>query len=138
MLRMEMSMCWPASAPTCKPLMNLPSRRFISLKVVVLCTRSTSLISCLISDWMEERSVVVRVPFSPLTASSFILCNISSTSFRAPSAVCTTLIPSCAFAAAWVRPLTCLRIFSEMERPAPSFTTIFFLRYFSSSSGTAL
>ena len=36
----------------------------------------------------------------------------------APSAVCTMEIPSCALSDACVRPLTCLRIFSEIDNPA--------------------
>ncbi len=97
-----------------------PLSRYISLNFVVSDTRSISVRSCVTSSWIVWRSESALVPFDALVASSFMRCSISCTSVSAPSAVCTALMPSSAFREAWDRPRICLRIFSEMERPAAS------------------
>src|SRR5690606_16908370 len=72
-------------------------------------------------------SLSLYVPFAFCTASSFSLTSMLLTSSSAPSAVCISEMPSCAFLAAWLRPLICALIFSEMDRPAASSAARFIL-----------
>ena len=97
-----------------------PFKRYDSLNLVVSATRSISVVSWSISDWIASRSVCELVPLEAWTASSFILWSIEWTSVSAPSAVCTADTPSSALVEAWSRPLICFLIFSEIERPAAS------------------
>ena len=59
-------------------------------------------------------------PLPACTARSRMCCSMLSTSVRAPSAVCMTLMPSWALRLACLRPPTRERRFSLMTRPAAS------------------
>ena len=97
-----------------------PSSNFIVLNSVVSEILVNSLWSCSISFCTASLSSSVSVPFEACTESSLILCKIECDSFKAPSAVWISEIPSWALVEAWLRPLICPLIFSEIESPAAS------------------
>ncbi len=66
------------------------------------------------------RSVWVFVSLEDCTASSRMRCKMDCVSFSAPSAVCTSEMPSCALRTAWFRPLTCAPNFCAIAKPAAS------------------
>ncbi len=81
----------------------------------------------LISSWIFSLSDALFVPFDAWTDSSRHRSIISCTSVRAPSAICIMEIPSSEFADACVSPRICLRIFSDMLRPAASSAALLIL-----------
>ena len=90
-------------------------------KLVVLPMRFSSLLSSVISVWAAAVAVASCEPLlAAWTARSRMRCRIECTSESAPSAVCTTEMPSWALRMATLVPPTCERRPSLMERPAAS------------------
>ncbi len=114
-------MTWPWFAPTWKFwLAKEPSRSFTPLNAVVWATRSISALSCCTSLSRAARSLALLVALSDCTDSSRMRCRLFVTSWRAPSPVCASEIPSFALRAAWFKPLICDVKRSAMARPAAS------------------
>ena len=82
--------------------------------------RTSSAVSCVISAPILAWSPVDSVPFDHWMASSRTRCRIECISFRAPSAVCTSEMPSWALRLAWAVPRIWARMPSEIARPAAS------------------
>src|SRR3954471_1551979 len=83
--------------------------------------RVSSDLSWPISFWMLAfASSFSEPPELAWTERSRMRCRIEVVSDSAPSAVCTTLVPSWVLRTAWVRPPICERRPSEMARPAAS------------------
>ncbi len=68
--------------------------RAMPLKVAESRIRTSSAVSCVISAPILAWSPVERVPFDHWMASSRTRCRIECISLRAPSAVCTSEMPS--------------------------------------------
>ena len=101
--------------------MKVPSSSLVPLNVVVLAMRSSSCLSWPISFWMLPVAVVFRLPeLDAWTDRSRMRCRIEVLSDSAPSAVCTTLVPSWVLRTAWVSPPICERRPSEIASPAAS------------------
>ncbi len=82
-------------APTWKVSEALePSSRLIPLKFVLFEMRVSSSVSCVTSVWMSVRESALFESFAACTARSRMRWRIEWTSVSAPSAVCTTLMPS--------------------------------------------
>src|SRR4051794_1169603 len=106
--------------PVCA-LPKLPSSSFDLPNAVWSPIRFSSELSCVISDWAAVLAAVsVAPPLAVCTARSRMRCRIEVTSFRAPSAVCATLMPSWVLRTATFMPPICERRPSEIERPAAS------------------
>jgi len=100
---------------------KVPSSRLLWPNFVVLLMLSISPASWSNSAWAAATAPASWEPeLFAWTASTFMRCRIESTSVRAPSAVCTTLMPSCAFLTAWDRPPICACRPWLMLRPAAS------------------
>src|SRR5688500_4838898 len=111
----------PALEPTWKAALKLPSSSFLPLKVVVLAMRSSSDLSCPISDWMLFRASALTPPaLLAWTDRSRMRWRMLCVSVSAPSAVCTTEMPSWVLRTATFRPPIWDRSPSEMARPAAS------------------
>src|SRR4051794_4569937 len=111
----------PALDPTWKTELKVPSSSFLPLNVVVLAIRSSSALSWVISDWMFSLASLFRPPeLEACTDRSRIRCRMLCVSVSAPSAVCTTEMPSWVLRTATFRPPICERRPSEMARPAAS------------------
>src|SRR4028118_1027960 len=83
--------------------------------------RLSSELSWTISDWIAFLASVLRPPsLLAWTDRSRMRWRMLWDSFSAPSAVCTTDMPSWALRGATLRPPTCERRPSEMARPAAS------------------
>ncbi len=111
----------PEFEPTWKAALKLPSSSFLPLKVVVLAIRSSSDFSWLSSDWMLPLASVFMPPsFAAWTDRSRMRWRMLCVSVSAPSAVCTTEMPSWVLRTATFRPPICERRPSEMASPAAS------------------
>ena len=88
------------------------------LNSVSIPTLFISDFNCLISELIASLSAILFVSFDACTASSRILCTISMTSSIAPSAVWIHEIPSWVFCAPRISPRICIRIFSDIFKPA--------------------
>src|SRR3954451_23519872 len=83
--------------------------------------RVSSDLSWVISFWVLDFASSFSEPeLLAWTERSRMRCRIEVVSDSAPSAVCTTLVPSWVLRTAWVRPPICERRPSEMARPAAS------------------
>ena len=105
-----------------------PFNNFWVLNSVLLAILSTSSVNASISFWISFLSLDVFVSFDACTANSLILWRILVVSFNAPSAVWIIEIPSEAFLEAWVNPLICPLIFSDIARPAASSPALLILK----------
>src|SRR3954470_10972802 len=115
------AMVSPALAPTWKEVLYLPSRSFCPLNVVVSAMRSSSDLSWPISDWTFFRASAFMLPvLEAWTDRSRMRWRMLCVSVSAPSAVCTTEMPSWVLRTATLRPPICERRPSEMARPAAS------------------
>ena len=111
----------PALAPTWKLAVKLPSSSFLPLKVVVLVMRFSSGLSWPISDWMALFASSLMPPaLEACTDRSRMRWRMLCVSVSAPSAVCTTEMPSWVLRTATFRPPIWDRRPSEMARPAAS------------------
>ncbi len=107
------------SCPACAP--KLPSSRFWLPNEVVLAIRSISSRSCTISFCAAVRAVESDdAVLADWTIRSWMRCSIELTWVSAPSAVCTTEMPSWAFCVATFRPEICLSRFWLITRPDAS------------------
>src|SRR2546423_8033728 len=88
--------------------------------LVLLAMRSISDRAEVTSASAAARDSVSCVPLADCTARSRTRCKSDVVSFRAPSAVCSMLMPSCAFCMATLKPPTWERSFSLIDRPAAS------------------
>src|SRR5438552_3841299 len=99
----------------------LPSSRLFAPYLVALPMRLISLVIWSTSVLMAVRASVSLPPvLAAWTARSRIRCRSECVSVSAPSAVCTTLMPSCALRTATLRPPVWARRPSLMLRPAAS------------------
>ena len=111
----------PELAPTWKEDWKLPSSSFLPLNVVVALMRFSSDLSWPISDWMAFVASVLMPPvLLACTDRSRMRWRMLCVSVSAPSAVCTTEMPSWVLRTATLRPPICERRPSEMARPAAS------------------
>src|SRR5659263_146799 len=100
--------------------LKLPSRTLMLLKVVLSAIRESSDLSAVASVLIALRESTSFESFALWTARSRIRWRIACDSVSAPSAVCTTEMPSWALRTATLRPPTCERRPSEIARPAAS------------------
>src|SRR3954466_15799417 len=115
------AMVSPAFAPTWKLAEKLPSSSFLPLNVVVLAIRSSSDFSWVTSDWMFAWALALIPPeLFACTDRSRMRWRMLCVSVSAPSAVCTTEMPSWVLRTATFRPPIWERRPSEMARPAAS------------------
>ncbi len=105
----------------------IPLSTWISLNFVRSLIASISVMIWSISSWIFCLSAALFVPFDAWTDNSMHRSIISCTSVRAPSAICIMEMPSSEFADACVSPRICLRIFSDMLKPAASSAALFTL-----------
>src|SRR3954466_14054192 len=118
---MEASIVSPALAPTWNFAEKLPSSSLLPLNLVVSEMRVSSDCSWVISFWMLPLASAFRPPsFEPWTDRSRMRCRMEVLSLSAPSAVCTTEMPSWVLRTATFRPPICERRPSEMASPAAS------------------
>ena len=108
------------SAPTWKFSVPAPLRSLVPLKFVDCAMRPSSAWRLLASVVMFARASALFESFEAWTPRSRMRCRMLWTSVRAPSAVCTTEMPSWALRAATLSPPTCERRPSEIARPAAS------------------
>ena len=90
------------------------------LNVELSRIRTSSAVSCATSAVILAWSDVDSVPLANWIDSSRTRCRIECISFSAPSAVCTSEMPSCALRLAWAVPRIWARMPSEIARPAAS------------------
>ena len=100
----ETSIVSPWFAPTWKVVVPEPSSRLMPLNAVLARMSVISVASCLASATIAALSSVLRVPLLYCTFRSRTRWSIECTSLRAPSAVWTSEMPSCALRCAWARP----------------------------------
>ena len=112
---------WPESAPTWNTPEYEPSSSFVPLKFVVVEMRVSSSLSWLTSFWMFAFALSFRLPeLEAWTDRSRMRCRMEVLVLSAPSAVCTTEMPSWVLRTACFMPPICERRPSEMARPAAS------------------
>src|SRR5215831_14652317 len=117
----EIVIVWPALAPTWNCwAVKVPSSRLRPLNCVCVATRSISVASWATSCCSAARSDALFVAFADCTASSRMRCRFAVTEPSAPSATCASEMPSLALRAAWLVPLICAVMRSEIESPAAS------------------